>query len=172
MQSRALEAKDRVLRAAGTLFTIAVLFHNADHVRRGGTSVTTDVFWIGSAAIAIEIAVVYLIFRGHPDAPLAAMIAGFALAAGYVFVHFTPERGWLNDTFLTGQPAVISRVAASLEVAAALVLAFAGVLATRNGARSSGAQPTVAETLRHPVVAAMVIGNAAVFVLSVVGRYA
>ena len=165
------DAAARVLRIAGALFAFAVLFHNADHARRGGLSVTTDVFWIGSAAIVLEVGVVALIFGDHEDAPFAATIVGFALALGYVFVHFTPERGWLSDTFVSGTPALISRVAASLEIAGALGLAFAGLVAARARSPREAQGRSIVGAFRHPIVVLMAAGNLAIFAVAVVDRY-
>ena len=161
----------RALKFAGAFFAFAVLFHNSDHARRGGGSVTTDVFWIGSLAIILEVAVVALIFGDHRDAPTAATLVGFALALGYVVVHFTPERGWLSDSFVGGTPALLSRVAASLEIAGALGLAFAGLAAMRAGSVPEPQSRSVVDAFRHPIVALMGAGNLAIFLLAVVQRY-
>ena len=56
------------------------------------------------------------------DKKIAAVAAGFPLAAGYVFVHFTPGRGWLSDSFVSESVSVVSRLAASTEVVAALTI--------------------------------------------------
>jgi hypothetical protein len=114
----------------------------------------------------------------HRAAPLAAVVGGLALASGYVFVHFTPARGWLSDSFLSGDRSPISWVAAALETIAASSLSIAGAVALlqRGSAATQGRQVdrarSVAETLRHPVVAAMARVNALIFVLSVAERYA
>ena len=161
----------RALKLAGAFFAFAVLFHNSDHARRGGESVTTDVFWIGSLAIILEVGVVAFIFGAHRDAALGATLVGFSLAIGYVVVHFTPERGWLSDSFVTGTPALISRVAASLEIAGALGLAFAGLAAMRAGALPAPQRGSLVAAFRHPIVAFMAAGNLAIFLLVVVERY-
>jgi hypothetical protein len=161
----------RALKIAGAFFAVAVLFHNADHARRGGVSVTTDVFWIGSLALVLEVGVVALIFGDHRDAPVAALLVGFALAVGYAVVHFTPERGWLSDSFVSGAPALISRVAASLEVAGALGLAFAGLVVVRARPHIETHGGSVVGAFRHPIVALMAAGNLAIFLLVVVERY-
>jgi hypothetical protein len=114
------------LRRAATFFALAVLIHNADHLRRGGDSVSADVFWLGSAAIMLEVAVVVLVFRRHPAGPLVSTAAGFQLALGYLAVHFTPERGWFSDSFVSGEGSTLSWAAASLETIAALVLGVVG----------------------------------------------
>ena len=165
------DAAARALRIAGAFFAFAVLFHNSDHARRGGTSVTTDVFWIGSVALVLEVGIVALIFGDHADAPLAATVVGFSLALGYVIVHFTPERGWLSDSFINGTPALISRVAASLEIAGALGLAIAGLGAMRAGPARQASGRSVAGAFRHPIVALMAAGNLAIFLLAVAQRY-
>jgi ABC-type spermidine/putrescine transport system permease subunit II len=157
------------LRAAATFFTIAVLVHNSDHLRRGGDSVAADVFWLGSAAILLEVAVVVLVFMRHPAAPLVATVAGFQLALGYLGVHFTPERTWFSDSFLDGGQAA-SWAAASLETVAALVLGVVGALALRRRDFDGTGTVSVGDALRHPVVAVMALGNAVVFVGSLLTR--
>ena len=157
------------LRAAATFFTFAVLVHNTDHLRRGGDSVAADVFWLGSAAILLEVAVVLLVFMRHPAAPLVATVAGFQLALGYLGVHFTPERTWFSDSFIDGGQAV-SWAAASLETAAALVLGVVGALALRRHAFDRVDAVPIGQAVRHPVVAAMALGNAVIFVGSVLTR--
>ena len=161
----------RALKIAGVFFAVAVLFHNADHARRGGVSVTTDVFWIGSLALVLEVGIVALIFGDHRDAPVAALLVGFALAVGYAVVHFTPERGWLSDSFVSGTPALISRVAASLEIAGALGLAFAGLVAVRARPLGEPQGASIVGAFRHPTVAWMAAGNLVIFLVVVVDRY-
>src|SRR5215211_7118848 len=64
------------LRAAATFFALAVLVHNSDHLRRGGDSVAADVFWVGSAALLLEVGIVLLVYMRHPAAPLLATAIG------------------------------------------------------------------------------------------------
>lgn len=176
----AVWAGEQRLVVAATFFTVAVLFHNFDHLRRGGSSVSAGVFWLGSLAIINEVGVVMLAYMRHPRAGLAAVASGVTLAAGYVFVHFTPARSWLSDSFVSGHASPVSIVAASLETVAAVVLAVAGLLLVRRRAEAAPAsawpamdQPTrgaLLSTLRHPVVAAMVVGNLVIFVGSLLTR--
>lgn len=152
---------------AATFFTAAVLFHNADHTRRGVDSVSRDVFWIGTSAILLEVGVVVLACQRHRLAALAATAAGFSLALGYVVVHFLPERGWLSDPLASGVGVTpVSWIAASVEVVAALTLGIAGLVTIRRrrGLAVSGSGPgpeqrTLLQTFRHPVVLAMIAGN-------------
>jgi len=162
---------------AAILFAFAVLVHNADHLRRGGDSVSAEVFWLGSGAIIVEVGLVTLVFMRHAAGPLAAEIGGFALASGYLFVHFTPDRGWLSDSFLSGGTSPISLAAASLETIAAFTLGVSGAMVLHRRGSSAAHQHAIdraglLETLRHPVVATMAFVNVLIFVLSVVERYA
>jgi len=162
------------LPVSATVFTVAVLLHNGDHLRRGVGSVGADVFWLGVFGIALEVAVVVLVVMNHPTAPLAAVSAGVGLAAGYLFVHFTPSRTWLSDSFTSGSPSALSVLAAGFETVAALLLAAAGlsVIRRRGLASAAGGESTstITATLRHPVVAAMVGGNLLILLATAVTR--
>ena len=163
----------RLLEAAAAFFSLAVLIHNGDHLRRGGDSVTADVFWIGVAAIVVEVGVVVLVFMRQRIAPLASTVAGFSLALGYLIVHFTPERSWLSDSFLTGDAAVVSLFAAALETAAALALGVVGGIALRRKRSASGpwsSERSLTSAMSRPVVLAMLLGNAVILVGSVLTR--
>ena len=129
---------------------------------------SADVFWIGSAAIILEVLVVLLVFMRHPAAPLVATATGFSLAVGYLAVHFTPERGWISDSFLETGAQGVSIVAGGLETLAAVVLGVAGAMALRRPVTTAGT--SVIDALRHPVVAAMALGNAVIFVGSLLTR--
>jgi len=164
---------DHWLRLAATFFVLAVLFHNTDHLRRGSDTLSMDVFVAGSLAMIVEVAVVVLVFMRHRWAAIAAVAAGFPLAAGYVFVHFTPERGWLSDSFVSESVSIVSRLAASSEVIAALAIGLAGLHAVRQrgvDAAVSGPSSDVplGDVVRQPLVAAMIVGNVLIFVLTLV----
>lgn len=166
---------DRSLQVAAAVFTAVVLFHNGDHVRRGAEAVSSDVFWAGSASIVLEVGIVVLILLGHRLAPLAAAASGFALAAGYVLVHLLPPRGWLSDALFSGGAEAISQVAALTEVAGALLLGVAGWSALRRRGGPVSATEDVplrpwSAVLTNPVVLAMGLGNAVIFVVSIADR--
>ena len=166
---------DRLLHAAAWLFTAAVLFHNGDHVRRGADAVAADVFWAGSLSIALEVGVVALVFLGHRVAPLLAATTGFSLAAGYVLVHLLPGRSWLSDPLFSGGAELVSQLAASVEIVAALSLGFAGVVALRQrgglaSASSGSSTSTWARVVVHPAVLVMALGNFVILVFSLADR--
>ena len=168
---------DAPLLWATTLFAAAVLIHGADHTRRGADSLDSDVFWLGTTAIALEVAIVVLGCQRHRLAPLAAFAGGASLAMGYVVVHFLPDRSWLSDSF-TGAVGVsaLSWFAASLEVVAATTLGVVGfgVLRARGGLVSATqpnpAQRSLRDAVLHPVAVIMIVGNAALLVISLADR--
>lgn len=174
------DAVDSTVRRDGSLvvwaaafFTIAVLLHNADHARRGADSVGRDVFWLGTAGIALEVGVVVLATQRHRLAALAATAIGFPLALGYVVVHFLPARSLFSDSFTSAtNVSRLSWSAASLEVAAALTLGIAGlVVLRRRGGVASAAQVnpdqrSVQQAVTHPIALAMILGNAILLAIS------
>ena len=158
---------------AAALFAIGVVVHNADHVRRGADAVEPDVFWLGTAAIGMEVALVGLLCQRHRIAPLAAAVAGFGLATGYVLVHFLPERQWLSDPLIaTSGIDRWSIFAASFEVAVALVLGLVGLRALRrlgglrSAARPSPQQKSPREALLHPITLAFALTQAVTLAVS------
>jgi hypothetical protein len=174
-RSAVAEHGDRLLLAAGTLFTIAVVVHNSDHLRRGIDSVERDVFWVGTAGILIEVGIVVLVCARHRVAPLAALAVGWSLAPAYLVVHFLPQRSWLSDSLPSGTDvAALTWFAASFEVVAALVLGLAGwgVLRQRGGlasaARPHEGERPLRDGLLHPVALVMLLVN----VVIVAGSFA
>lgn len=167
-------AGERWLRVAASFFALAVLLHNGDHTRRGADSIGTDLFWVGTAGIFVEVGVVVVVFLADRRAPLAAASIGLGLATAYVLVHALPERSWLSDPVLGDGAQLASRIAVGLLIVAAVVLGASGVsaLRARGGLESvavddHGRRP-IGEALTHPVVAAMILGNIAVLVSSFV----
>ena len=163
---------ERLLRLAAWGFTAAVLFHNGDHVRRGADAVGDDVFWAGSLSILLEVLVVALVFLGHRLGPLAAATTGSSLAAGYVLVHLLPARSWLSDPLFDGGAELVSQLAASLEIVAAVALGAAGFAALRQrgglaSAADARAPAPLSTVLTHPAVLAMALGNAVIFALTI-----
>lgn len=166
-------ASDRGLRWAAGLFAAAVVLHNSDHVRRGADAVDGDVFWLGSAAIVVEVVLVLLVFQRHHLAPLAAAVTGATLAVGYVVVHFLPARAWFSDSFTSASDvSALSWAAATLEVIAALSLAGASLRTLRRqGGLASAAhhrpeQIARAEAAAHPVVMAFALSQVLILAIS------
>jgi len=169
---------DRRLGQVAALFTLAVIIHNGDHLRRGADLLRADVFWLGTAGTVLEVALVALIFQRHRLAPLAAAAGGLVLASGYLEVHFLPAHRWLSDSFTSGgRVSPVSWAAASLEVVAALALAVVGLLVFRRrgglgyASRPHPEQRSVAEAVLHPVALVMIVSQLVTLVVSFVQAY-
>ena len=164
----------RLLLAAG-FFAVAVVLHNADHLRRGADAVTREVFWLGTAGIGLEVAIVVLVSQRHRVAPLAAAVTGVGLAAVYVIVHFLPWSSSLSDSFPSGTDvSLVSWMAAALEVVAAVTLACVGlVVLSRRGGLESAARPypgqrSLRAAILHPLALLFALSQAVTMVISFV----
>jgi hypothetical protein len=129
---------DRILRYAAVFFLIGFAVHNADHIRRGVSSVTPELFVAGNLAAVISVAAIVLVLRGHRLAAQVAVAAGFPLAIGFTAAHMLPTWSALSDSFVDGHVSVFSWVASLLEIAGALALGLAGFYVLRRR-RVSGA---------------------------------
>lgn len=160
---------ERRLDGAALLFTIAVIVHNGDHVRRGASTLPRDVFWIGTAGILVEVALVVLICQRHRLAALAAAVGGIVLAAGYVEVHFLPAHRWLSDSFVSARHlSALSWTAASVEVVAAVALAITGALV--HGAWP-GRPRRLADAVLQPLALLMILSQLFMLAASLVQVY-
>jgi len=90
VRAERVDATDFYLRTTAVIFAAAVLVHGGDHVRRGLDASPTAVMIAGSIqAVVVPIAVV-LVFRRTRWAPHAAIVAGFASAALFIYAHVLP----------------------------------------------------------------------------------
>jgi hypothetical protein len=172
---RAAATGDAALDGAAAVFTLAVMVHGVDHLRRGIDASGRDVFWLGTLGMFLEVAVVVLVASRHRLAPLAATFGGVALAAGYAAVHFLPARSWLSDPFASARDVnALSWFAGSFEIVAALGLAAAAAVVAqhrRAGALHTAPAPRpLAVAVREPVVVAMAVGNVLLWFAAVVTR--
>ena len=169
---------DRWLGRCALVFSVAVILHNSDHLRRGAELLRADVFSVGTAGIVLEVALVVLICQRHRLAPLAAAAGGLGLAAGYVEVHFLPAHRWLSESFTSAaHVSPLSWTAASLEVIAALGLALTGlaVLGPRGGLRAAfrphPAQLGIVEAIGEPLALVMILSQSATIIVSFVQAF-
>ena len=163
MRSEALlQRADARLRYATYAFAAAVILHNADHLRRGLATLSQSVAVVGIAGILLEVAIVILVLQRNRLAPLVATAGGIALAAGYLEVHFLPPHGFLSDAFVgVSGVSLLSYAAASLEVAAALGIAVTGWLRLSMPGHPQPPALGWRDTLRQPVVALILLTQAA-----------
>ncbi len=73
------EADDRVLLGAAVLFTVAVLVHGVDHLRRGVDATGADVVALGTSAVVLELGVVVLVCAPPAGAPRRLILVVTAL---------------------------------------------------------------------------------------------
>ncbi|MQY17887.1 hypothetical protein [Nocardia macrotermitis] len=125
------------LRLVTVIFTVALLVHASDHLRRGMSSISSLVMTLGFIQLALALATVVLIALRHRWAPTAAMVVGFASAAGFLVVHLLPDWfGPLSDSFINPPASAnvtgFSWFAALFEILADLALGVAAVRARRS----------------------------------------
>lgn len=117
---------DGILRGAAIFFAVGFAIHNADHIRRGASSVTPELFVAGNLAAVVSVVTIVLVLRRHRLAPQIAVAAGFPLAIGFAAAHMLPTWSVLSDSFIDGHVSAFSWFASLLEIAGALTLGMAG----------------------------------------------
>jgi hypothetical protein len=120
------DADERRLRLAAALFVVAYLIHAGDHLRRGISTITWQVFWAGNLQGVLGLVTVVLILTRHRWGPAFAFVVGFGSAVGFVAAHFLPDWGPLSDSFVSHHVIWFSWFAAVVEVLADLFLGYAG----------------------------------------------
>jgi hypothetical protein len=136
---------ERILRYAAVFFLVGFAVHNADHIRRGASSVTTELFVAGTLAGAVSVAAVVAVLVRHRLAPQIAVATGFPLAVGFFAAHMLPTWSVLSDSFVEGGASAFSLFASSLEIVSAVTFGIAGLVVLRrrrvSGATSVSAVP-------------------------------
>ena len=120
------DRRARAFRVTAVVFTLAFLFHNGDHFRRGTDTITPYVLWGGVALGVVSIVAIALVAIDHERAPLAAVVAGAALGLGAAASHLLPEWSVFSDSLVTNGAEPITWAAAISEVAASLLFAVVG----------------------------------------------
>ena len=124
--------RQRRLLIAGYVFAGGSAIHMVDHLRRGQTSITAELNYLGTLGIVIQVAVITLILTRHRIAPLAAVAAGFPLAVSFFAVHWLPHWSVLSDPLSKIHPGGwFSYIASTLEIVGALAIAVAGLAIVR-----------------------------------------
>src|SRR3954471_18413392 len=132
-----MAADERRLVLAGYLFMVGSGIHLIDHLRRGQTSVTEQLYWAGNLALVVQVVVITLILTRHRVAPLAAAAAGFPLAIGFAAAHWLPHWSSLSDSFVDTRVSAFSYLASATEIAGALAVGFTGLAIVRSRGLSS-----------------------------------
>jgi hypothetical protein len=128
-RSSVLEADERRLVAAGWLFAVGTAVHTFDHLRRGQSSVTEQLYWVGNVSLVLQVVVITLVVTRHRLAPAAATAVGFPLAIGFAAAHWLPHWSSLSDSFVDQHVSVFSWFASGLEIVGAAAIGIAGLRA-------------------------------------------
>ncbi|MFE1592827.1 hypothetical protein [Nocardia sp. NPDC058705] len=128
---------EQTLRVTAAVFTVALLVHGADHMRRGMDATSALVNTLGTLQLLFALFTVLLVFRGHREGARAAVFIGFASAAGFTIVHLLPDWfGPLSDSFINASPSAgvtgFSWFAALFEITADIAIAIAGLRVLRS----------------------------------------
>jgi len=141
VRTERVDATDFYLQTTAVIFAAAVLVHGSDHVRRGLDASPTAVMIAGSIQAVVVLIAVVLVFRRTRWAPQAAIVAGFASAALFIYAHVLPTYAhvlpgfWtLSDSFVSEPHTHVSWfswVTAVLEIITGIVFGVAGARALR-----------------------------------------
>jgi len=135
MIARPTSPSERWLRYAAALYTIGLVAHTADHIRRGTGVISPEVFWAGVVSTSVGVTTVVLVVAGHRLAPLAAALVGLPIAVGVAAVHLLPHWSVLSDAFPGAQGTGVTPLSWTvvlLEIIGAAALGVVG-LAILNG---------------------------------------
>jgi hypothetical protein len=131
-------SRQRVLVIAGWLFAAGSAIHMIDHLRRGQGSITETLYRAGTLSTILQAVTVTLIVVRHRVAPLAAIVAGFSLAAGFLAAHWLPEWSSLSDPLWEIDSLQwFSVVASTAEILGALAIGIAGLRVLREDGLAS-----------------------------------
>src|SRR5438874_5088700 len=126
----------RGLRISAIVYGVGLIFHTADHVRRGAGFLSTQVQVVGAISTVIGIGVVVLVLKRHRSAPLFAAAFGPLAGLGAAAAHLLPRWSSFSDSFIhargTGVTS-ISWISISIEVAGAIAMGIFGWLAISQG---------------------------------------
>jgi hypothetical protein len=136
MRSRRVDA----LTGASVAFGISILFHGADHIRRGTGPLTREVFWGGAVLALVNFATIGLVLRRHPRAPLFCAFVGLWTALGVSAAHLAPHWSAFSDPYPDKSLDALAWVAMLSEVVMALVLASVAIATVRRNAPQVAAQ--------------------------------
>jgi hypothetical protein len=122
---------ERRLVQVGWLFAAGSAIHLFDHLRRGQTSITEQLYWAGNLWLILQVVVITLIVTRHRQAPLLAACAGFPLALGFLAAHWLPHWSSLSDSFVDEHVALFSWFASAAEIVGALAVGIVGLAIVR-----------------------------------------
>ena len=126
----------RIVRLSWTMFALQVV-HILDHARQG-RGLNNELYGIGTFATVSALALVVLVVRRHPLAPVAAVTVGFGNLVGLPLVHIVPHWSAFSDPYPAAHVDAGSWLQVSVMMVVALMLGLAGLAAIRRPAASAG----------------------------------
>jgi hypothetical protein len=130
-----------ILRFAAWFYAIAWAVHTGDHLRRGFSSITSEVTALGTTTAILQIGAIVLVLTHHRWAPLVAVAVGLPDGIGIAAVHLLPHWSSFSDAFpgahgtgVTG----FSWFAAIVEIIGALTFAAAGAYCLKRSGLPDG----------------------------------
>ncbi len=121
----------RTLRVATAIFAAGFVVHNADHVRRGVSTITAQVLGGGVVVSFLAVVAVALVVMRHRAAPFVAAVVGVATTVAVTASHLLPHWSAFSDAFPGSHVDGLSWFAVIFEIAGAMALAAAGLNALR-----------------------------------------
>src|SRR5438105_2112318 len=135
----------RLLRWTGASYGLAWALHNADHLRRGTSVVTTEVLALGVVAGVLQVSAITAVFLKHRWAPVLAVAVGLQAGIGIFAVHLLPRWSSFSDALPGARGTGItlfSWIAVVLEMVSSLAFAAAGAyVLRRTGTRAPSHAP-------------------------------
>ena len=130
------------LVVANLAFVAAILLHGADHVRRGTSDLTHEVYYGGGVLALIGFSTLWFTLRRDRRAPLVAAVVGLWTALVVSAAHLAPHWSAFSDPYPDKSLDAFAWIAMLSEVVAALVLGLIGLAMLR--ARTAGSRPAPA----------------------------
>ena len=121
----------RALRISAIVYGVGLIFHTADHLRRGWGILSTQVHVVGAVSTLIGFATVIIVLMRLRSAPVIAAAFAPLAAVGVTAAHLLPKWSSFSDTFIDARGTgvtFISWISVSIEIAGAVAM---GVFAWR-----------------------------------------
>ncbi len=121
----------RIFYFASAFYLIAWAVHTGDHLRRGIFAVPVAVQALGNLQILLTVGFVWLLWKRHPLAPVAAIAIGVPATIGIAVAHLAPDFGPVSDSLWEPGIDAFTWFAVILEILGTVVLTIGGWLAWR-----------------------------------------
>ena len=129
------------LRTAAGAFAFGFSIHALDHLRRGLSASPTRVIFVGTIQGIFAVVAVWMVLKGRPGAPIAAMIVGFGSALLFTYGHMLPIS---LDSYVAEPHTGVtwfSWLTAFAEIGTGLFFGIAGVRARRDQVGPPASRP-------------------------------